>query len=209
MALDFFYTLKEKKKTRILDAIEKCMQTSEYEKLSINDIAEEADISRGSFYNYFVDKNDAVETLVREKISYISDVFKSSIINNNYSLFDGIYFGYFQIKDTLQKNIFMTIINNLKFFIDTGIKIAYSKEYEGEFAKNIDWLIENTIEGKEILNTREKMESVLDIIVSLITNLLLKIIISNNSDYNDTFNFKFNIIKAGIYNLKESQKSEH
>ncbi|MBR1454494.1 MAG: TetR/AcrR family transcriptional regulator, partial [Lachnospiraceae bacterium] len=144
MALDFFYTLNEKKKTRILDAIEKCMQTSEYEKLSINDIAEEADISRGSFYNYFVDKNDAVETLVREKISYISDVFKSSIINNNYSLFDGIYFGYFQIKDTLQKNIFMTIINNLKFFIDTGIKIAYSKEYEGEFAKNIDWLIENT-----------------------------------------------------------------
>ena len=38
MAQEYFYSLRDKKRTRILDAIEKCMQTFDYDKLSINDI---------------------------------------------------------------------------------------------------------------------------------------------------------------------------
>ena len=198
MALNCFYLLKEKKKTRIFDAIGQCLQIYNYDKLSINDIIREADISRGSFYNYFIDKNDAVETYVHEKINNIFEIFKNSIAKNNYSLFDGIYNGYYQLKGIVKKQTVITIIGNLKHFIDTGIKVAYSKAYENELKKNIEWLVENTQEGKSILNNKEKMSNVLDILMSLITNTTLKNLLSNDSNINDGFDFKFNVIKLGI-----------
>ena len=92
MALDHFYTIKDKKKINILGAIERCMQKFDYDELSINDIVTEADISRGSFYNYFYDKSDAVETLVKEKTKIIFSIFKECIIENDGRLLDGAFF---------------------------------------------------------------------------------------------------------------------
>ena len=205
MALEHFYTIRERKKNNILDAIEKCMQTQNYDKLSINDIVVAADISRGSFYNYFADKSDAVDTLVKEKINGLFNNFKECIVACNGNLFDGVYLGYNQVKDNLKNKIFRTIMKNLKFFVEIGTKIIYSDEYENDMVSFIDWLIDNTNEGKEILNTREKMANVVDLFISLLSNIVLKIVISdfkNNEEMNSGFDYKFNIIKVGVINSK-------
>ena len=202
MALDHFYTIKEKKKNSILDAIEKCMQTHGYDDLSINDIVIEAEISRGSFYNYFEDKSDAVETLVKEKIKSIFEIFKKSIQDNNGKLFDGAYDGYIHIKDMLKNKIFLTIMKNLKFFIEIGTKVIYSKGYEKELVDFIDWLILNTDEGKDKLDTREKMASVVDLLISLLSNMTLKLVLIDEKDNEtDGFDYKFNIIKQGVNSI--------
>ena len=202
MALDHFYTIKEKKKNNILDAIEKCMQTHDYDDLSINDIVAEAEISRGSFYNYFTDKSDAVETLVKEKIKSIFEIFKESIWKNDGRLFDGAHDGYMHIKDMLQNRVFLTIMKNLRYFIEIGTKIIYSKGYEKELVDFIDWLIENTVEGKQKLNTREKMASIVDLLISLLSNMTLKLVLIDETDKeNNGFDYKFNIIKLGVDNM--------
>lgn len=69
MPKDLFFTIHEEKKTRIIEAAIKEFSLQLYEKASINQIIKEADISRGSFYQYFEDKEDLyfflIETVVK------------------------------------------------------------------------------------------------------------------------------------------------
>lgn len=60
-----FLNLPEIKKQRVIDAIIDEFAADETTRVSINNIIERADISRGSFYQYFDDKMDLVEVLFR------------------------------------------------------------------------------------------------------------------------------------------------
>ena len=203
MALDHFYTIRERKKNNILDAIEKCMQTYDYDKLSINDIVSEADISRGSFYNYFADKSDAVDTLVKEKLKSIFRNVIKCISECDGNIFDGVYKAYGEIKDNLRNKVFLTIMKNLKFFIEIGTKIIYSKEHESELNYFIDWLINNTNEGETKLNDHEKMTNVVNLLISIISNATLKLVLfdeTENNDHIESFDYMFSIIKKGVMN---------
>lgn len=203
MALDHFYTIRERKKNSILDAIEKCMQTYDYDKLSINDIVNEADISRGSFYNYFADKSDAVDTLIKEKLKSIFRNVIKCINECDGNLFDGVYKAYNEIKDNLKNKVFLTIMKNLKFFIEIGTKIIYSKEHENELTYFLDWLINNTNEGKTVLNTQDKMYNVVNLLISIISNTTLKLVLfgeEDNNNHTENFDYMFNVIKKGVMN---------
>lgn len=58
-----FYNLSPEKRERITNAVKKEFAQNPKEKVSINRIIKEANISRGSFYQYFDDKVDLVELL--------------------------------------------------------------------------------------------------------------------------------------------------
>lgn len=60
-----FYNLPEEKRQRIISAIMQEFASSATEKVSINRIIKAANISRGSFYQYFDDKVDLVEVLIK------------------------------------------------------------------------------------------------------------------------------------------------
>lgn len=60
-----FLKLKEKKKQAILDAAVHEFSRVPYSSASINQIIKEADISRGSFYTYFEDKDDLMQYMLR------------------------------------------------------------------------------------------------------------------------------------------------
>lgn len=58
MPTNTFFDLNEEKRERILNAARRVFTRSEYEKASIQDIVSEAGIPRGSFYQYFENKED-------------------------------------------------------------------------------------------------------------------------------------------------------
>lgn len=60
-----FYNLPEKKKQRVVEAIVDEFAAEDTSRVSINNIIKKADISRGSFYQYFDDKMDLVEVLIK------------------------------------------------------------------------------------------------------------------------------------------------
>lgn len=66
MPTERFYNLPERKRKLILEAVVEEFTRVPFEKVSINKIIKTADISRGSFYTYFVDKNDVLEYLFEE-----------------------------------------------------------------------------------------------------------------------------------------------
>ena len=60
-----FFKLKEEKRQLILKAAAHEFSRVPYSAASINQIIKEADISRGSFYTYFEDKDDLLRYMLR------------------------------------------------------------------------------------------------------------------------------------------------
>ena len=60
-----FYNLPYEKRKRITDAVIKEFMERPNEKVSINRIIKTAEISRGSFYQYFDDKVDLIEIITK------------------------------------------------------------------------------------------------------------------------------------------------
>jgi len=58
---------------RVLPAVERLLQHATYAELSVEQIAEEAGLSRSSFYNYFEDKGDLLSVLTGEAMGAIID----------------------------------------------------------------------------------------------------------------------------------------
>lgn len=200
MALEAFYNLKDKKKKSILDAISVCLRNKNYDELSVNDIAVAADISRGSFYNYFNDKYDAVVTLVDSKIREHFTQYKEAIISSNNNLIEGTRKVYGGTKDILKDEINITIMRNLKFFIEFGIQSVHSKKFEDDINDFVSWLINNTSEGKSSLNTHKKMANVLDMLISIVLNTIFTLIMFDSKYFEkyDDFNYKLDLIMNSL-----------
>lgn len=202
MSLEAFNNLKDKKKAHLLNSISTCLRKTSYDDLSVNDIVEEADISRGSFYNYFANKNDAVFSLVESKFKEHFELYIEAIKTSNYSLFEGTKKMYYEIENILSDEINMTIMKNLKFFSELGIEIVKSNKHRQYLENIVKWLIENTVEGKQYINSVKKMSNVLDMILILILNtILLKIIYKNNANIindKESFEYKLSLIEKGI-----------
>lgn len=108
-----FYNLNKDKKEKIKKAIRNEFSRNPFSKASISNIIEEAQIPRGSFYQYFEDKEDALKYILEE----VAQKERKKII------------------DILNKNsgdIFETSIESFDYIINKSIK-----EKDIQFFKNI------------------------------------------------------------------------
>ena len=82
-----FFRLPEEKKTRLIDAAWKEFTRTKFSETSISCIVREAGIPRGSFYQYFADKEDVLDFLVGDIRVYFDHMLKQSLDENNGNLF--------------------------------------------------------------------------------------------------------------------------
>ena len=79
MPKDTFNNLDENKQQKIIDAIIDEMSRVTYEHINISNIVRQAEIPRGSFYQYFTDKKDLYEFMftyiAKEKMNYFKSLF--------------------------------------------------------------------------------------------------------------------------------------
>ncbi|MDO5417129.1 MAG: TetR/AcrR family transcriptional regulator [Lachnospiraceae bacterium] len=82
MPTERFYHLPQEKKNLIREAaIEEFSRTS-VEKASINKIVQRAEISRGSFYTYFADKEDVLYYIFDDLILQVQNFCKEALLKN-------------------------------------------------------------------------------------------------------------------------------
>lgn len=79
MPKETFYNLPEEKRKRILDAAADEIVRVPASEMSINKIIQKADISRGSFYQYFDDKHDLIQYLLSDYINILKDGIRDSL----------------------------------------------------------------------------------------------------------------------------------
>lgn len=200
MALEAFYNLKEKKKLSLYNAIADCLRKKSYDELSVNEIVEEADISRGSFYNYFNNKNDAILSMVEYKIKHHMDLLLTAIKESNYKLFDGVRKYYYDIESVLYDEINLSVMKNVKFYVELCFESVKTDKFRKYIADVAKWLVDNTYEGKKYLSSLKNMISVFEMTIVLVLDTVFAKV--NNAvklvGDNEMFEYKLSIIEKGI-----------
>ena len=82
-----FYNLPITKRERIYQAIKTEFDRVPLDKISINSIIKEANISRGSFYQYFDDKGDLYDIFADRVMDSIKDCFTNTLVKYKGDLF--------------------------------------------------------------------------------------------------------------------------
>jgi AcrR family transcriptional regulator len=70
---------KERRRTEIIDAAEKLFFAKGYDNVSMDDIAQEAELSKGTLFVYFVNKEDLFLTIVLRGTEILRALFEESI----------------------------------------------------------------------------------------------------------------------------------
>lgn len=80
MPSDTFFRLPEEKRQRLMDAAWEEFTTVRFSDASINKIIRTANIPRGSFYQYFTDKDDLFAYLVRPLQNHFFDLAREEVL---------------------------------------------------------------------------------------------------------------------------------
>ena len=132
-----FYNLPEEKRQRVTEAIVDEFANAEDDKVSINRIVQKANISRGSFYQYFDDKLDLVEVLIRSYLNLVVDDLRRAIISSDGDIFYTFECVYDIIiglsKDERNRKVLRNLISNIRAnnnLVSDYIVKRYIKQYK-------------------------------------------------------------------------------
>ena len=79
MPTSTFYRLPDQKRQKLIDAIRQELLRVPYDQVSINKIIQNAEIPRGSFYQYFTDKNDMFQMVLGDFQKKVEEITKKSL----------------------------------------------------------------------------------------------------------------------------------
>ena len=195
-----FYNLPEQKRQRIIDAIVEEFSSSSTEKVSINRIVKAANISRGSFYQYFDDKVDLVEVLTKSFVDLSIEGANKALEYSNGDIFY-TYEKLFEIitnfaQDKTQKVILKNLLRSLRANDDLVSKESLNRfngfEELNKIAKQY-----NTDNLK--FKSSEDVEYLSQILTQLLKNAIFNYFVID-VDYQTvkkTFLRKLEIVKSG------------
>ena len=123
MASERFRNLPEEKKQRIIAAARDGLSRVPYDEVSINRIVKEAGIARGSFYEYFADKDDMIEYLMGDYCRRMERMFGAMFQAGRLDIFDAareavactVEFSREEGREALCRNLFSCMRMNRRF----------------------------------------------------------------------------------------------
>lgn len=142
MPKETFYHLNTEKREKVERAIENEFGRTTLEKASISKIIQEAQIPRGSFYQYFEDKEDAIKYIMKKYMLLEKETMKRILIQTQGNIFDA----------TLKNFDYMALE------LEGNPKINLYKNIMQELKKNNINLL-NSIEEKEIKEVYELVDT--------------------------------------------------
>ena len=118
MPKETFLKLSKEKQQKVINAAKKEFARVPIENVSIKNIVEEADIARGSFYQYFENKEDLLIYILKENSEKLNTKLKSKVKETNGDIFELYIFLYDsmieEFIDNSDQELFKQIFINLK-----------------------------------------------------------------------------------------------
>ena len=118
MPKETFLKLSKEKQQKVINAAKKEFARAPIENVSIKNIVEEADIARGSFYQYFESKEDLLISIFRENSEKLNTKLKDKVKETNGDIFKLYIFLYDSMIEEFTNNpdqeLFKQIFINLK-----------------------------------------------------------------------------------------------
>ena len=122
MPKETFLKLSEEKKQKVLNAAKREFARVPIEQVSIKNIVENAEIARGSFYQYFESKEDLLAYILKENADEIDTKIKNKIYEKKGNIFDA----YIELYDLMVKKFVEN--TEQEFFKQIFINLRLSDE---------------------------------------------------------------------------------
>lgn len=205
MPKETFLKLSNEKQQKVLDAAKKEFARVPIENVSIKNIVEDADIARGSFYQYFESKEDLLVYLLKEKAEQVSNKVKEKIQETDGDLFEAYIFLYDMAIENFMKK------EDEDLYKQIFINIKSSDESIFDLMKNTK--PKDVIKYCDLLNTKNlKIENQQDfmVICEMLNAITRKAIIKNfkrvsKEECRSTFLKEIEYLKYGI--IKKEDKN--
>ena len=178
MPTERFYRLPEAKKQVIRQAAIKEFARVPFEKASINQIIQNADISRGSFYTYFEDKQDVVRYIFEDNARQMQECCERELERNGGDLFGMLEWLFeFTIRKLEESKEMVQLVRNVCSYQENTRAMGFEIGYRPPMGspgkeKTAQWL------AKRIRMERfaRRSEEELDVVLQLgVTSLILAV----------------------------------
>lgn len=200
MPKERFYNLPKVKRERILNSAIREFSRVPVNQVSINKIIKEANISRGSFYQYFEDKNDLICEIISGYKFALMDTIKKHLANKDKDVFS-LFLEIFQQIITFVEHtenqklcfhLFDSMHNDEKFF--------HTIVGEDRIESMVNTVISMLDTSKLKYSSREDIINVLEIISAVGMKTVTKVIKhpENKKAYVESYKRQLMIIKTGI-----------
>lgn len=154
MPKETFHHLSVEKREKIENALEKEFERTTFEKASISNIIEEAKIPRGSFYQYFENKDDAIKYIMKKYMLLEKETVKKILLETKGNIFEATLgiFNYMtsEVYGDTKINLYKNIMQELKKNNINLFNTIQENEEIKEFNQLIDLSILNLKEEKEL-----------------------------------------------------------
>lgn len=91
MPTSTFFNLKDEKRGKIIEVVKKEFERVPLSKLSVKRIVEGSYIARGSFYQYFLSKEDVIEYVLRQDLENVKNTIVTLLKQNSGNVFNMAY----------------------------------------------------------------------------------------------------------------------
>lgn len=200
MPTNTFFNLPAEKKHKILKAANKEFARVPLEQASIKNIVEDAEIARGSFYQYFENKQDLFEYTMTSKTGDMEKNLIEMIEQENgniINIFINIYDHLIEVGKIRRNNkLFRQIFENIK--TSDNLMLTRKEEMNKKLEKILQDLYSK---NKDILNIKNEEEFKLVIeILSAITRrrIVASLKYKNSAEAREDFLKEIEYIKRGI-----------
>lgn len=196
-----FFNLPEKKRHSLIKAAELEFSRVPLYEASIANIVKTAEISRGSFYQYFEDKEDAYFYILNQQAIRRNAAFKEHLQTHKGNLFEAITAFYYdlliELPDDQEHNLFRNALLNVTHQIET----IFNEIIEGHVKQ--EGILELTkLINKDLLNIESDKEltHVIQIISAVAFRNFVEKFTKELTDEEAINNFKFemNLLKKGL-----------
>ena len=186
-----FFNLNESKKERVVQAIKKEFDRVPLIDMSVKNIVEDANIARGSFYQYFTSREDAIDYIIDEEFKIEREKLFKILNEKKGNIFEACY-------EYIDKNIDDTSFRPMYY---THV-IEYIKEAKTFPIKSLelDNVLKQTDLSKTNFNTIDEMKAAINMLL-VITNVTKLTILNGRVSKEDgmrEYRMQLDILKNGI-----------
>lgn len=206
MPTETFMNLSKEKKDKVIKAAKKEFARVPISEVSIKNIVEEAQIARGSFYQYFESKEDLLKYLLKDKMEKVDEIAKESLQKSNGDIFE-VYINMYDYVMTTKS------VNEDKEFhrqILANVKTADESFYALRNFINLD-KVDGPFSKEEFISKIDRSKFVdksdeeLRAIIKMLFMITKKAVVSNfkyesKEEARKEYIRMIDILKRGVYN---------
>jgi len=197
-----FFNLPEEKRLHLMEAVKQEFSRAPLFEASIANIVKLADIPRGSFYQYFKDKDDAFHYLLNQQAEAIKKGFFSLLEKRNGDLFQAIIDLFQLTLEKISKKDDLNFLKNAFIHVTHEIEDIFTRVFSDDM-KNDQYDLLNKLIDKEKLNIKEEKD--LYHIIQIVTSVTIRNFVEKFAHEHtmeeamDNFIAEMNLLKNGLF----------